>query len=114
MNGKSIVLCLLALTLLACTLSLSAQDQEKIVVTVKNSQVSNGVVIVRVLKGSKTIELQCNEGMSFCANLKAGKYQMVELPKNHGMYECRNVELYPEASEELKPEDKIGAYCIVD
>ena len=114
MNRKSIVLGALLLTLLACTLPLSAQDPEKTVITVKSSQVSNGVVIVRVLKGSKTIELQCNEGMSLCANLKAGKYQMVELPKNHGMYECRNVELYPEVSEELKPEDKVGAYCIVD
>lgn len=44
---------------------------------------------------------------------------MVELPKNFGMYECRDIEVYPEsaATTDTAPPDKdkkLGEYCLVE
>jgi hypothetical protein len=38
---------------------------------------------------------------------------MVTLPKNHGVYECQNVDLFPGASD---PDDakKVGEYCLLE
>jgi hypothetical protein len=84
---------------------------EKSPVVVKNTSVTTGVVIMDIQVNGKTAELQCNEGGSGCTRLKPGNYMMVELPKNHGMYDCRNVEIYsPTASD---TEEKIGAYCLI-
>ena|SRR5438477_50075 len=84
---------------------------EKSPVVVKGSSVTTGVVIVDIQVNGKAAELQCNEGGPSCSKLKAGDYLMVELPKNHGMYDCANVEVYsPTASD---TDEKIGAYCLI-
>ncbi len=88
--------------------------QDKTPVKVKSSEVVTGVVIVHVQKGAKSLDLQCNEGMSSCKALPSGDYLMVELPENHGMYDCKNVEIY--RGEQDKPDDAemVGAYCLVE
>ena len=43
-----------------------------------------------------------------------GKYQMVELPQNFGMYECKvkDVEVYTEEDKSLQ--NKLGEYCLIE
>ncbi len=85
----------------------------KIFITVKANELNNGVVILDILKAGKTYQLQCNQNMSGCTTLKSGKYQMVELPKNFGMYECQDVEVYPESAMTGDKDQKLGEYCLV-
>jgi hypothetical protein len=87
--------------------------QEKSTITVKSSELNNGVLIVDVLKAGKGYELQCNQGAPNCTPLKGGKYQMIELPSNSGMYDCRDVQVYPDLSVNPDAGDKkIGEYCL--
>jgi hypothetical protein len=93
--------------------------QEMSLITVRGSELNNGVVIVNVLKGGKGYQLQCNQGARGCATLDNGKYEMVELPKNFGMYECRDVEVYPESAATPgaatpDKDKKLGEYCLVE
>jgi hypothetical protein len=103
------------LVLMTATFVLLATEpgftQEKAPVKVTSSEVVTGVVIVHVQKGEKTLDLQCNEGAGACAKLPAGNYLMLELPKNTGMYDCKNIEIYDQA----KPDaGKLGAYCLME
>jgi hypothetical protein len=89
--------------------------QDKTPVKVKSSVVVNGVVVVHVLKDGKPLDLQCNEGATTCKVLPSGSYRMMQLPENHGMYDCKNVEMY--RADQSKPEEEdeaIGAYCLVE
>jgi hypothetical protein len=88
-------------------------SQEKSPITVKGSELNNGVVIVDVVKDGKGYDLQCNEGSGRCISLKSGKYLMVEMPKNTGMYECRDVQIYADGGEPAAGK-QIGEYCLVD
>ncbi len=91
----------------------SAWAQEKSAITVKGTELSNGVVIVDVLKAGKAVELQCNQGLPSCNPLKSGKYQMIELPPNSGMYDCRDVEVYNDPAVNPEAGDKkLGEYCM--
>jgi len=49
--------------------------QEKSYITVRGSELNNGVVIRDVLKAGKAYELQCNQAEPGCTTLKNGKYQ---------------------------------------
>jgi len=92
--------------------ALLASAQEKSQVTVKSTDVNNGVVIVTVQNGSKSVELQCNQGYNGCTVVRPGTYEMVILPKNWGMYDCTNVELY--SGDTTSPDkQKIGNYCLI-
>jgi hypothetical protein len=87
--------------------------QDKTPVKVKSSVVVNGVVVVHVLKDGKPLDLQCNQGATTCKALPSGSYLMLQLPENHGMYDCKNVEMY--RGDQDKPEDEaLGAYCLVE
>jgi len=88
--------------------------QDKTPVKVKSSEVVTGVVIVHVQKEAKSLVLQCNEGMGYCRALQSGSYLMVELPKNYGMYDCKNVEMYRGDQDKPEAAEKIGAYCLVE
>ena len=96
-----------------------SQDNPPVTVTVTRSDVVSGVIIItgqpaNSAAGKKaTFELQCNKGMSQCNTVKAGTYTMVRLPKNRGMYECINIELYPSGADPETAE-KVGAYCLVE
>jgi hypothetical protein len=50
--------------------------------------------------------------MSDCKVLAAGTYLMVRLPKNWGMYDCANVDLYPTTADPATSE-KLGEYCLI-
>jgi len=100
-----------ALVLLA---GYSAWAQERTAVKVKSSEVVTGVVIVHVQKGGNSLDLQCNEGAGSCNTLPGGSYIMVELPKNYGMYDCKNVEVYKGDLDKPDADEKVGAYCLVE
>ena len=102
---------------------IAVSAQEKIPITVKSSEVNNGVVILEVMKGGKSVELQCNQGAPNCNALKAGKYQLVELGPNSGLYECKDVQIFADsptaatADANQKPGEamqKIGEYCLTE
>lgn len=105
---------LLALFFLLGAVEISAQ--EKSYITVRGSELNNGVVILDVVKAGKAYKLQCNQGASGCTMLSDGKYLMVELPEHFGMYECRDVEVYPEsvANPEKDKDKKLGEYCMIE
>ncbi|MGD0791878.1 MAG: hypothetical protein ABR920_08920 [Terriglobales bacterium] len=88
--------------------------QERTPVKVKSSEVVTGVVIVHIQKNGKSLELQCNEGAGSCKALPSGSYLMVELPENHGMYDCKNVEIYRGDQDKPEAAEMIGAYCLVE
>src|ERR1022692_2736760 len=89
-----------------------AWGQEKSAITVKSSEFNNGVLIVDVQKAGKGYELQCNQGAPSCTPLKSGKYQMVELPSNAGMYDCKDVEVFADPATSPEADKKIGEYCL--
>ena len=91
-----------------------ALAQDKTPVKVKSSEVVTGVVIVHVQKEGKSLDLQCNEGGGTCKILQSGNYLMVELPKNYGMYDCKNVEMYRGDQDKPEAAEKIGDYCLVE
>ncbi len=98
--------------------ALQLNAQEKSLVTVRGSEVNNGVVILTVHQASPTggkasFALHCNKGAYECTVLEPGNYLMVRLPKNYGMYDCANVDLYP-ASADPETSKKIGEYCLID
>lgn len=105
---KGMMLVLLALLLAATGIGFA---QEKSVITVKSSELNNGVVIVDVLKAGRGFELQCNKGAPSCNPLKSGSYQMVELPSNSGMYDCKDVQVFADPAN-ADAGQKIGEYCL--
>ena len=117
MKKAMVLFSLLTLFCVLCTRQVSAQEKSNI--TVRGSELNNGVVIMDVLKASKAYQLQCNQGAAGCTNLKNDNYLMVGLPKNFGMYECRDVEVYPQSaatSDTALPDKdkKLGEYCLVE
>jgi hypothetical protein len=89
--------------------SLCAQDTSSI--TVKQSSRSGDVIQIAVQVDGKPMELHCTQSVLFCSVLKPGDYTMVRLPKNRGIYECSNVDLY-EKSADPQSASKIGEYCL--
>ena len=93
--------------------------QEKSVITVKSGELNNGVVILTVhqaatpQQAAESFALHCNKGMSAFKVLEPGTYLMVRLPKNWGMYECANVDLYPSTADPATSE-KLGEYCLIE
>lgn len=94
--------------IVAATLALAQEISQ---VTVKSGELNSGVVIITAVEGRTTLELQCNKGMMGCKMLEPGTYVIVHLPKNHGMYDCDNVEIFPSGSDPTSAE-RIGAYCL--
>ena len=105
------------LFLLILAVGVSAIAEEKSTITVKNSEVSGGVVTVVAIQpaiddqAKLSLELHCNKGASACKAPEPGTYIMVRLPKNWGMYDCANVDLYSATADPAK-DQKIGEYCL--
>lgn len=105
------------LLVLAACIQVMAQDRSTI--TVKKSETSRETVIVTALPegaGNSTkasFELNCNKDASSCKAPQPGTYIMVTLPKNWGMYDCTNVDLYAATADPDK-DQKIGEYCLVE
>jgi hypothetical protein len=93
--------------------------QDKSTVTVRSSEVASGVIVVNVTQpatadqSKASFELHCNKGASACKAPEAGTYLMVRLPKNWGMYDCANVDLYPTTANPAT-DQKIGEYCLIE
>ena len=102
-----------AIILVVLFAGVQALAQEKSQITVKTSAVNNGVIIVTAQTGKTSFELQCNKNISGCRVLEPGDYVMVRLPKNHGVYDCANVDIYPKSAD---PEvsEKLGEYCVTE
>ena len=98
---------------LAAVPMLAQEQPEPRTVTIKSSDVNNGVVILAVRDGKNSFELQCNQGMSGCAVLEPGTYMMLRLPKNHGVYQCVNVEIY-RTTTGSNLGDMLGQYCLLE
>jgi len=108
----SLLICLRALG------TIPASAQEKSHITVRGNDLNNGVAIMAIQKAGKEYQLQCNEGASSCATLRNGNYQMVELPRGFGLYECRDVEVFAEsagAPDNAPDKDRrLGEYCLIE
>ncbi len=100
---------LLFVVIFLATVPLFAVDKSS--VTVKHSSTSNGVVLVSITEEGKTLELQCTQSAPSCKAPQPGTYWMVRLPKNWGMYDCANVDLYAQ-SEDPEQGEKTGEYCL--
>ena len=92
----------------------TAFAQEMTPVKVKGSVVVTGVVIVHIQKDGKPLDLQCNEGASSCKALPSGNYLMAELPPNHGLYDCKNIEMYRGDQDKPEAAERVGAYCLME
>ena len=78
----------------------------------EGTTVNNGVVIVNINDAGKAFELQCNQAAPHCTAAQPGSYWMVRLPKNHGLYDCANVDLYAQSANTEDPDNVLGEYCI--
>jgi len=90
-----------------------ALAQETSQVTIKSGEINTGVVILTAASQGKNFELQCNQGAGGCKVLQPGSYVMVRLPKNQGMYDCANVEVFSTGTDPATGQ-RIGAYCLIE
>ena len=108
---------LVVIGLFALTAAIQLLAQEKSIITVKGSEISNGVVTLTAQQAAtadqatESFVLHCNKNMSECTAVEAGSYLMVRLPKNWGMYDCTDVDLYPTNADPASSQ-KIGEYCL--
>ena len=113
---KKVTILLVALLLclsFAAARMLAQEQRDATTITVRSSEVNNGVVILAVREGKNSFELQCNKNLPGCAVLEPGNYSMIRLPKNYGVYDCANVDMY-RTTNDSKLGDKIGQYCLVE
>lgn len=104
----------LVLTLLFAPIALSTQEQRDAQkITIKSKEVNNGVVILAVQDGKASFDLQCNKDFAGCAVLDPGDYVMVRLPKNHGLYDCVNAEVYNKTAT-AETGQRLGQYCLIE
>ena len=115
MKKGAVLFLVVLLFLLLAPVALSAQEQgESQKITIKAKEVSSGIVVLVAVQGGKnSFELQCNKGLSGCTILEPGDYMMVRLPKNRGLYDCANAEVY-KISTNSGAGEKIGQYCLVE
>ena len=106
-----------SLMFLVLIFGVSAVAQDTSTITVKNSENSGGVVMIMAQQTATadlpkvSLELHCTKGASSCKALEPGTYVMVRLPKNWGMYDCDNADIYPAAADPATAQ-KIGEYCL--
>ena len=99
---------LVLLVLSACI----ALSQEKSLITIQGNSMHAGLLVLDVVKDGKAYKLTCNEGVLSCSTLKNGKYQIVQLPKNFGLYECQNIRVYSESAADTDQAPIFGEYCL--
>ena len=95
-----------------------ASTQNQSIITVRGKHLGDGVVVLQAANNGQRYRLLCNENMPACSALKNGRYVVVELPKNFRMYECKDVEVYPESagtpngSVDMDKSKKLGEFCL--
>jgi len=85
---------------------------DKSAITVKDTSVSGTVVLVTIQESGKSFELQCTKDAPNCKAPQPGTYWMVRLPKNHGYYDCANVDLYMQTANPENSANAFAEYCI--
>jgi len=98
--------------LFAIFVAVQVLAQDKTQITVEKTSSSGDVIMVTIQESGKPFELQCTKGAPYCAAPPVGSYWMVRLPKNHGYYDCANVDIYPQAATEQNNETLLAEYCI--
>lgn len=111
-QGAVLFVALFLFVLLAAMPTLAQEQSDLQTITIRSSEVNSGVVVLAAVAGKNSFELQCNKEMPGCAVLEPGNYLMLQLPKNHGVYQCTNVEVY-RTSTDSKIGDRIGQYCLL-
>lgn len=109
--GRSAMKKMLVLLVMGFAVMVLAQD--KFNLTVKDSSTTTGVVIVSGQIAGRSVDLQCNAGSPDCKTLKAGTYIVIKLPKNHGMYDCQNADVFEQAANP-DSDERIGEYCLYE
>ena len=94
--------------------SVEGAAQEKSNITVDGSKRTNGAVLLDISRAGKSYMLQCVEGASGCTALNNGRYQMVELPPNFGMYECKDKDVVVYAEDDTARQKRLGEYCLIE
>ena len=97
---------------LLTAIQLLAIDKSQI--TVKETTVSGDVLLVNIQESGKSFELQCTKGAPDCKVPAPGTYWMVRLPKNHGYYDCANVDLYLQSTDPEGRAKLFAEYCIAE
>jgi len=108
---RNAIIFFLALILVGAV-AFATDDASTSAITVKGSQKNSGVITIQITKDSKAFELNCNQTMPSCTDLKKGNYRMLELPKNHGMYDCQDVRVFAESAASTDDDAKLGEYCL--
>lgn len=98
--------------LMALLIAAQVLAVEKSTITVKNTTVTGDVVLVAIQESGKSFDLQCTKGAPNCAAPPPGTYWMVRLPKNHGYYDCANVDLYAQSADPENGGTIFAEYCI--
>lgn len=101
----------LVLLILGAAIALWAQQEQQI--TVKGSEVNNGVVIVTAQEGKTVLDLRCNKDFAYCKIPEPGSYVIVRLPRNRGLYDCADVRIYRKMADS-QPGQQVGEYCLVE
>jgi hypothetical protein len=109
MSEKILIFILLALFLFG---TVGAATQDKSYITVIGNDLNNGVIVLDILREGKAYWLTCNREMPGCSSLKDGRYQMVELPRDFAMYECKDAEIYSEFAVDPEKDRRLGEYCL--
>jgi len=112
-KGFIFFVALLLFVFFAAVTASAKEERESQKITVRSHDINNGVVILVAREGTNSFELHCNKEMSGCTPLEPGEYLMVRLPKDWGMYDCANVDLYRKSGD-LEAGDKLGEYCLIE
>ena len=107
-----------ATILLVLAVCIQVVAQDKSIITVKKSETGKDTVVVTAIQASDgqaktSFQLNCNKDANSCKAPEPGTYIMVRLPKNWGMYDCSNVDLYVATADPDK-DQKLGEYCLVE
>lgn len=80
-------------------------------IVVKEATIATGVAIVTADQAVRRLSCNAPRACQPAYPLKTGKYVMVQLAKNHVMYDCQIVDIYLDGSNPASAQ-KIGEYCL--
>ena len=102
----------MALLLLLVFSAAQSLAVDKSAVTIKQTSTYGDVIFVTVQESGKSIDLQCTKNAPNCLAPQAGTYWLVRLPKNHGYYDCDNVDIYAQSADPDAGDKPVGEYCV--
>jgi hypothetical protein len=109
---NKVVLHLFILVLFVVSAAIVAHAQSYSYITVHGRELNADLMVMNITQEGNAYQLTCEQGAAWCSSLRKGRYQMVELPKYFGMYDCRDIEVYPQFAKDPQKHRKLGEYCI--